>query len=293
MSDERPWQDEETLRELYVDKDLSAAEVATRLGCAKSTVCKWLNRHGFETPEGGKPTEIEELTDESAMREMYEDMQLNSPAIADRLGTSTRTVCHYLRVHGIEVQGGGWRTATELRDKEVLRRMYVDENMTTIEIGDVLECGASTVGVWLHHHSIPTRPSHALPGPDHPLHTAGSPLRRQVTRALSPRWGGQRKKQRERDDNTCRNCGEKTTPDDDKHAVHHIVPTLYGGGNGDWNLMTLCASCHKSADHFTKRHIDPVIEDWSDDELPEGRGRWRPPEPTAEQATFEEFAADD
>lgn len=45
------------------------------------------------------------------------------------------------------------------RDEEVLRRMYVDERMSTRQIANDLGCAKSTVQYWLDKHDIDTRPS--------------------------------------------------------------------------------------------------------------------------------------
>lgn len=44
-----PWRDEQLMREMYVDEEMSMNEIADELGCAQSTVRNWLNRHGIET----------------------------------------------------------------------------------------------------------------------------------------------------------------------------------------------------------------------------------------------------
>ena len=51
---ERPWQDPDTLKRLYVDEELDMATVADRLGCAKPTVARWLKRHDIETRGSGR-----------------------------------------------------------------------------------------------------------------------------------------------------------------------------------------------------------------------------------------------
>jgi len=42
------WQNERTLRRLYVDEGLSSRDVAERLGTSKTTILKWLRRHGID-----------------------------------------------------------------------------------------------------------------------------------------------------------------------------------------------------------------------------------------------------
>lgn len=50
---EKPWRDEETLRELYWDEEMSAKEMAEEWGCAKSTVNRWMEKH--DIPRRSQP----------------------------------------------------------------------------------------------------------------------------------------------------------------------------------------------------------------------------------------------
>ena len=42
--------------------------------------------------------------------------------------------------------------------------------------------------------------------------------------------------------------------------LHHIIPVMAGGTNEEYNLMTLCSSCHKKVEYHTQdfatRHLD-------------------------------------
>lgn len=57
----------------------------------------------------------------------------------------------------------------------------------------------------------------------------------------------------------CECCGAVASEDGRAHHVHHIIPVLAGGTNEDWNLMTLCPSCHRRVEEFTKSFTDPVL----------------------------------
>jgi hypothetical protein len=43
------YKDKEVLRKLYVEQELSMAEVAEKLNCGKTTVSEWVNKFGFNT----------------------------------------------------------------------------------------------------------------------------------------------------------------------------------------------------------------------------------------------------
>lgn len=47
---EHPWKNEDLLRDLYFEHDQSYDDIAELLGCAKSTVARWMDNHGIETP---------------------------------------------------------------------------------------------------------------------------------------------------------------------------------------------------------------------------------------------------
>ena len=54
------------------------------------------------------------------------------------------------------------------------------------------------------------------------------------------KWRKIRARILQRDAYTCQQCGGEG------NTVDHIVPRLAGGGDEDWNLQTLCASCNSS-----------------------------------------------
>jgi len=320
--------DKAQLREMYVGKELGLTEIADSLGCAESTVLTWLRRHGIETRARQAPA-ANELTDDKLMREMYlesglaineiaeeigcsersvsywlsqhdiESRRRQAPAtpsledvelmkrlyvderktqreIADELGCRGENVHYWLHKHGIEGRDGTATEATEqLRDAELLRELYIEEERSTTEIAERLACGSSTVAVWLHRHGIETRPVSPT-GADSPHWTGGKSIYDGVKHALPLAWREQRRQQRERDNRTCQLCGEKRDPTEQRLDVNHLIPILCGGTNGDYNLMSMCRGCHNKTEAFVREHTPSVLVDWSDDELPEGRERWTP-----------------
>ncbi|WP_121744877.1 HNH endonuclease [Natronorubrum halophilum] len=42
-------------------------------------------------------------------------------------------------------------------------------------------------------------------------------------------------------------------------CLHHIVPLMDGGTNGEWNLMTLCRTCHTRTEHYTRQFSNVVL----------------------------------
>lgn len=126
------------------------------------------------------------------------------------------------------------------------------------------------------------------------VHWRGGHRIYQTLRALLPRpWDKVAEEAREISDYKCNCCGRSPGVDEQALQVHHIVPVLSGGTNGDWNLLPLCGSCHRKAEEYTRNIFDAPFVDWSDDELPDGRRRWTPDKVcTLEQSTLATFADD-
>lgn len=90
-------------------------------------------------------------------------------------------------------------------------------------------------------------------GQDSPLWKGG----KNVTDAVRKQLHGENWhliSQRLRRGSDCRMCG--TT---EELQVHHIVPILAGGLNGDWNLMVLCPSCHSQAEWYSRNFVGRVL----------------------------------
>lgn len=57
----------------------------------------------------------------------------------------------------------------------------------------------------------------------------------------------------------CFSCGREDPEVGDELDVHHIIPIMAGGTHGDYNLMTLCSSCHREIEARTRSLFDPVL----------------------------------
>lgn len=49
-----PWQDEDTLREMYHDQQMTQQEIADELGCSTGSITKWMKRHDIEARTTGE-----------------------------------------------------------------------------------------------------------------------------------------------------------------------------------------------------------------------------------------------
>ncbi|WP_245626064.1 HNH endonuclease [Haloparvum sedimenti] len=153
---EQPWRDEDRMRDLYVDEELTSREVAERLGCSKSTVLDWLDKLGipkdpaYEVHDG-------EWKDEGRLRQMYLVEGKPTSQIAEELGCTTSVVCKYMDRFGIEREGRKARKDVPFRDEDTLRTLYWDEGMSIPEVADETGSSATTIRKWMDHYGIERR----------------------------------------------------------------------------------------------------------------------------------------
>jgi len=91
-------------------------------------------------------------------------------------------------------------------------------------------------------------------GQDNPNWRGGKHLVDALRKQLRPSWWTVRDGERA---DECYKCGASEC----KLDVHHIVPLSAGGTNDSWNLMTLCESCHPTAESYVRQFeaFDPVL----------------------------------
>ena len=101
-----------------------------------------------------------------------------------------------------------------------------------------------------------------------------SSIRNTVVRAIgNESWTTTRKCQWQEGEQVCEMEGCEATPESDgrRLSIHHIIAVMDGGCNADPLLMKLCNECHQTAEAFVRQFTDPVLTDYTDAELPEGR----------------------
>lgn len=74
QGENKPWRDEETLRELRVERGLTQAEIGNELGCTGVTVGQWLKKLNIDQPESEEtpcPECSESFSSEKQMKQHY------------------------------------------------------------------------------------------------------------------------------------------------------------------------------------------------------------------------------
>jgi 5-methylcytosine-specific restriction endonuclease McrA len=145
--------------------------------------------------------------------------------------------------------------------RDVLRWLYVDEELNYPDIGRIYGVTATCVMRWMRRAGIESRStseatrigmskpevrekcSVSKRGDRHPNWCGGTSTKR----LRSTWWKRIRVLALERDEYSCVECGRS----DCRLNVHHIVPHRHGGLDDLENLESLCCSCHMAKD----RHI--------------------------------------
>lgn len=99
----RPWQEKESLKELYIHNDMSVNEIAERFDCNRHTITKW--RKKFDLSKEKPWRDAEKIT------EKYVNQNKSIHDIADEWGCDAATISNWLDRHGIDIRDDGLERA--------------------------------------------------------------------------------------------------------------------------------------------------------------------------------------
>lgn len=99
---DRPWRDEDTLRELYVEKGLSVHKVGEELGCSGKAVHRNLQKVGIEIRDIGGTDRNAEWKQEATLKELYHGDGLTTREIAQKYDIDQKTVLNWMNKHDID-----------------------------------------------------------------------------------------------------------------------------------------------------------------------------------------------
>lgn len=101
----KDYQDESVLRELYLDKRLSAREIGDKYGVAKTTIYNYLREYNIPRRDRKEAretaTEPEPWHDKEKLERLYWDKQLDMYEIAERFDIGENTVRYWMEKHDI------------------------------------------------------------------------------------------------------------------------------------------------------------------------------------------------
>lgn len=237
---------EEILRKLYLDEKLSMNECAAHFGCSSSLIELKLGAYDIPTrPPGSEPVEIAE----EELYELYVEAGLSTVDIAEKFDCHNSTISDRLAEYGIKARGPNHGRSLQIPEDE-LRRLYVEEERTTYELGEYYNCDPTVIERRLRWYGIEER--HTLPGDNDWEEPYGD------------NWDEQRRRAKERSDYKCEHCGisedehRRQFVDETRNVgigldVHHKiraglfrrwnVPDIEDA-NALRNLQVLCQECH-------------------------------------------------
>jgi transposase len=240
--------DDDTIRQLYVIEQMGVAQIAKKYGVADSTVRAWLSGLRIRIRSRADANRIIAYQNmrycgPDNLRELYVEQQLQPREIGAMFGVAANTVRGWLDRAGIQrrTRSEAKRLANGLNrpSPTELRRMYVDEEISSTEISRTLGVDIGTALNWLRDAGITIRS----------LSEAG--LVRSKKRALALGTPIEKKlnaKQRyeilERDGFRCVACGRSPRLHAVVLHVDHYIPRAKGGSNLPPNLQSLCEECN-------------------------------------------------
>jgi len=149
----------ERLREMYVDQQLTVAEIALVLHCSTSRVRAAIDRHGL--PRRPRYRRLPPLDlDQAALSALYVDERLDDRAIGGRLGVPAWRVTRRRRELNVARPASPPPHPSPPRTPAAgeLRRRYVDEGLTLAAIARSHHTSRSVVRRWLLDAGIAVAP---------------------------------------------------------------------------------------------------------------------------------------
>lgn len=145
-----PMPDKEDLYHDYVVNRLTLPQIAKKYGASNSMTAKrWLKES--DIPMRVKQRKIP-VPEKEVLCKMYLTDNMNVKDIAEHLGVSVATISRWLRGYGLTVKYDHRRAS--IPEKEVLRKMYLTDNMEAQEIADYFSVPRTTAASWLHEYGL-------------------------------------------------------------------------------------------------------------------------------------------
>jgi transposase len=160
------YRDKEWLQEQYVEQRRTQSDIADECNVSKTTIHKWVKKHGFETRSQAEWRENNtekfapdsRLTDSAWLEKMYNEKQMSCRKIADECDCSESAVESWLRRHNININSRKFHISDRrLADAEWLREQYVNRKRDLSDIAEECDCACSTISEWLGRHNINAR----------------------------------------------------------------------------------------------------------------------------------------
>jgi|APHM01.1.fsa_nt_gi hypothetical protein len=124
---QKKYNNEDWLRQKYVNEELTMQEIADICDCANPTIYRKLKQSDIDTQEEGKRKKDGKHNDEDWLRQEYVEKERSAPAIAHECGVNRTTIYRRLRNFGIKV-----RASTPVQNKSRKVEKIDDEELRDI-----------------------------------------------------------------------------------------------------------------------------------------------------------------
>lgn len=163
MSGRRP--PSSVLSDLYETQRMSTRDIAARFGVTHTQVRRWMDRAGIACRPHAHAEKVDAglCPPPDRLRELVHVEHLSLEKIGERYGVSGSAVRLWLIEFGIPTPAV-WDTRHKgerirLPGADVLRVLYVDNGLSTAQIGAMHNASSDTVRRALRRHGIPIRPN--------------------------------------------------------------------------------------------------------------------------------------
>lgn len=250
--------DKEVLRELYIDKNKTAVELAKILNVSDTTIANKLKEYDIPIRKYVFPLSKREL------QYLYIEKHKTIKEIAKMYDITQKRISSQIDFldfpkHDIrdirKEQKNHFHIDISEND---LKRLYTVEQKFTTEIATIFDVVHRTILNKLKMYNISTRSiSEAKKGRnmgEESWNWKGGLSLLEFENAYGvavAEWNEITKHIRERDKYICQYCGEWNSM-----IVHHIIPRRIGIDNSSDNLITLCNKCHPKVEHLTDLFLE-------------------------------------
>lgn len=239
--------DPDLLNRLYYEEGLSVGGIADKFGVSSTPIRRAMKECGLKFKSFGEHQTPNQLKNAEWLKEQNHNLGKTIREISDIVGCSPSAVNNAFDRHGIKNKYTNKIPESAkaiLKDKGELKRLYIEEGLSTIKIGNKLGVHEGTVSNWLHRHDIETRSQSEIEKELHPRYKPEA-----KGHVYDNKWAKVREIVIERDGEECQKCGISRQEHQEKNGldldVHHIIPQREIEDKYETsNLTTMCRSCH-------------------------------------------------
>jgi len=185
---DHPWRNSNKLEEMYHREEMEVSEIAEELGCTRTTIYNWLERHDIEKRDQTYPWIFQRedtgyevirhtVDGEEKSVQLHRLVALLDNDISDLVGKHVHHkngIAWDNRPENLEVLSPSDHRDEHLnldsnntpwRDENVLRE-FAENGLSTVAIGEELGCTCETVRRWMNKFDIETEHTRGKPWHD-------------------------------------------------------------------------------------------------------------------------------